>query len=127
LTVVLAKQKGSKMSKINVHYLYISVILFGVLGQSALAQPALAGNSCQGELASLANEWNAISFSPPSKPGQTIVAGKDGHVTSGGQFNYMTGLIRQARAECDRGDTASAMQDITIVRDRLDRSTHPSG
>jgi hypothetical protein len=115
------------MLSMNVRHLYVSVILFGALGQSALAQPTLAGNSCQGELVSLANEWNAISFAPPSKPGQTIVAGKEGHVTSGGQFNYMTGLIRQAHAECDRGDTASAMQDITIVRDRLERSAHPSG
>jgi hypothetical protein len=115
------------MSKINVRYFYVSVILFGALGQSALAQPALAGNSCQGELASLASEWNAVSFEPPSKPGQAIVAGKDGHVTSGGQFNYMTGLIRQAHAECDRGDASSALQDIAIVRDRLDRSAHPNG
>jgi hypothetical protein len=115
------------MLNMSARTLCASVIIFGASAQLALAQPALAGNSCQGELASLANEWNAISFAPPSKPGQAIVAAKDGHVTSGGQFNYMIGLIRQAHAECNRGDTASAMQDITIVRDRLDRSAHPSG
>lgn len=115
------------MSKINVLYLYISVFLFGALGQSALAQAAPAGSSCQGELASLANEWNAIAFAPPSKPGQAIVGSKDGHVTSGGQFNYMTGLIRQAHAECDRGDGVSAIHDIATVRDSLDRSIHPNG
>jgi hypothetical protein len=115
------------MLKVNFRILYLPAIIFGMLGQSAVAQPTLAGNSCEGALASLVNEWNAISFAPPSKPGQAIVAGKDGHVTSGGQFNYMTGLIRQARAECDRGDAAAAMQDIAVVHDRLDRSAHPNG
>jgi len=114
------------MLKTGAGVLYVSVVLFGVLNQSAVAQPTLAGNSCQGALTSLVNEWNAISFEAPSKPAQAIVAGKDGHVTTGGQFNYMTGLIRQAHQECDRGDAASAMEHIAVVRERLDRS-RPNG
>jgi hypothetical protein len=115
------------MSKITVLVFCTAISSSGVFGQSAAAQTTIADNSCRGALISLLNEWSAISFPPPSKPGQAIVTGKDGHVTSGGQFNYMTGLMRQARAECDRGDSASAMQDIAVVRDRLNRSAHPNG
>ena len=115
------------MLKTDIRILGVAMILAGALGGSAAAQPTLAGTSCQGALTSLANEWNAISFEAPSKPAQSFVNGKDGYVTSGGQFNYMTGLIRQARAECDRGDAASAMQHVTAVQDILDRSVHPKG
>jgi hypothetical protein len=114
------------MLRNDMRILGIATILTGVLAGSTSAQPTLAGNSCQGAVTSLVNEWNAISFEPPSKPGQAIVTGKDGHVTSGGQFNYMTGLIRQARMECDRGDAASAIEHIAVVHDRLDRS-RPNG
>jgi hypothetical protein len=114
------------MLRTDIRTLGVAMILAGVLGGTAAAQPTPASNSCQGAVTSLVNEWNAISFAPPSKPGQAIVAGKDGHVTSGGQFNYMTGLIRQARLECDRGDAASAMEHIAVVQDRLDRS-RPNG
>jgi hypothetical protein len=114
------------MLRTDMRILGVAIVLAGMLGGSASAQPTLTRNSCQGALTSLVNEWNAISFAPPSKPGQAIVAGKDGHVTSGGQFNYMTGLIRQARLECDRGDAASAMEHIAVVQDRLERS-RPNG
>jgi hypothetical protein len=115
-----------KMLRTDIRIFGVAMIVVGALGGSAVAQPTLAGNSCQVALTSLVNEWNAVSFAPPSKPGQAIVAGKDGHVTSAGQFAYMTGLIRQARLECDRGDTASAIEHIAVVQDRLDRS-RPNG
>jgi hypothetical protein len=115
------------MLSINTRLLPVAAISFGLLGQSAIAQTSRADASCQVALTSLVNEWNAISFAPPSKPAQTIVAGRNGYVTSGGQFNSMTELMRQARAECDRGDTASAMQDIAAVQDILGRDVHSKG
>ncbi len=115
------------MSNKQVRILYVIAFLFCVLGQFTVARPALADSSCQVALASLVNEWNAISFAPPSKPAQTIVVGRNGYVTSGGQFNSMTELMRQARAECNRGDTTSAMHDITAVQDLLSRSVQSNG
>jgi hypothetical protein len=115
------------MLKVNAVLLFAMAMVFCVVGQSATAQPVLSGNSCQGALSSLVNEWNAIAFEPPSKPAQSLVAGKDGHVTSGGQFAYMVGLMRQARAECDRGDAPAALEHIAVVRDSLGRSVHPNG
>jgi len=35
--------------------------------------------------------------------------------------------MRQARAECNRGDTTSAMHDITAVQDLLSRSVQSNG
>ena len=105
-----------------------AVRLLGVMvglaagGHPALAQPVSTTGSCQVALSALASEWNNIAFAPPSKPGQAVVAGRDGHVTSGAQFNFMAGQIRLAHVACSRGDDASAMQNIAVVRDILDRS-----
>src|ERR1700733_3111865 len=118
--------KGQKMSKTMVFALCFATSSSGVFGQSAIAQTTISEASCRGALSTLLNGWSASSFPPPSKPGQALVVGKDGHITSAGQFNYMTGLIRQARIECDRGDTASAMQNVAAVQDALDRSVHPN-
>ncbi len=111
------------MSQVNIKVLSGMVISLGVSALPTHAQAA-PGGSCQGALSALLSEWNAIAFEPPSKPGQANVAGKDGHVTSGGDYNYMTGLIRKASMECDRGEAASAMQHINAVHDRLARSSH---
>jgi hypothetical protein len=87
--------------------------------QSATAQPAPATASCRSALTALAAEWNEIAFMAPGKPGQTIVTGREGYVTTGGDFNFMVGEIRLAHVACDRGDEASAMQDIAAVQDTL--------
>jgi hypothetical protein len=113
------------MLKFNIQILSVAVILLGVSAGPAQAQ-SMQGDSCQGAMSALLSEWRAISFEPPSKPGQANVAGKDGHVTSAGQFNYMAGLIREASMECDRGDAAAAMQHINAVRDGLGRSVQPN-
>ncbi len=101
------------------------VLIAGLVagGHSAIAQPVSTAGSCQGALIALASEWNDIAFAPPSKPGQAVVAGRDGHVTTGAQFNFMAGQIRLAHIACGRGDNASAMQDIAVVRDILDHSS----
>jgi hypothetical protein len=89
--------------------------------QSAIAQPEPAG-SCRGALIALVAEWNQIAFTQPSKPAQAIVAGREGYVTTGADFNFMAGQIRSAHLACDRGDEASAMQNIATVQELLARS-----
>jgi hypothetical protein len=89
--------------------------------QSAMAQPAPTG-SCQGALSALAAEWNEIAFTQPSKPAQALVVGREGYVTTGADFNFMTGQMRSAHMACVRGDEASAMQNIAAVRDILAHS-----
>jgi len=115
------------MLKINAVSLAVAIVGCGIVGQPAQAQQVLKSETCQGALSSLMSEWNAISFAAPSKPGQGYVSGRNGHVTSGGQFNYMQGQIRQAHAACERGDGASALQHISAVRDLLDRTAKPNG
>ena len=89
--------------------------------QSAIAQPVPKG-SCRDAVTALAAEWNEIAFTQPSKPSQAIVTGRQGYVTTGADFNFMSGQIRSAHMACDRGDEATAMQDIAAVQDILAHS-----
>jgi hypothetical protein len=56
--------------------------------------PSSVGSAAQ--LDALGAEWDRIGFSPPSKPGQFRVYGRDGHVTDGPGYNTMVSLIRSA-------------------------------
>jgi hypothetical protein len=109
---------------LKAHPIVLSVLIVGLIagGQSATAQPAPAIGSCRSALTALASEWNEIAFMAPGKPGQAIVTGREGYVTTGGDFNFMVGHIRLARVACDRGDDASALRSIAAVRDILAHS-----
>jgi hypothetical protein len=51
-------------------------------------------------------EWDHAGFNAPGKPGQSRVYGRDGHVTTGGGYNFMVTLIR------------SAVNDVRELRDQ---------
>jgi hypothetical protein len=106
------------------------VVLAGVVAAAALcgavqAQAQSASSSCRASLGDLMSAWNAISFTPPSKPGQAVVSGLKGHSTTGGQYQYMEALIRRARMDCDRGDAGVSIERVTALR-RLLNATHMS-
>src|SRR3954467_14168130 len=67
-------------------------------------------------LQTLLADWDRIGFQPPSKPGQYRVYGRDGHVTSGPEYNYMISLIRTAGADARAGRKEEALTKIASVR-----------
>jgi hypothetical protein len=108
------------------------VVLAGVVAVAALcgavqAQAQSASSSCRASLGDLMSAWNAISFTPPSKPGQAVVSGMKGHSTTGGQFQYMEGLMRRARMDCDRGDAGASIERIAAVRRLLNATRLSNG
>jgi hypothetical protein len=68
------------------------------------------------ELDALAAEWNRIGFSPPSKPSQFRVYGRDGHVTDGPGYNLMVSLVRSAAVDSRQGREQEALAKIARVR-----------
>jgi hypothetical protein len=109
------------MSRLRLFCFCVVLVLGGMNGQTALAAqaPSAAAASCRVALGELAGTWTAIAFPLPSKPGQAVVRGRDGHSTTGAQFFYMVGQIRQAHRECGRGDTEAAKEHIVTVRNLL--------
>jgi hypothetical protein len=95
--------------------------------QSASAQSMAPAGSCQVALGAVVGEWREIAFNPPSKPGQAIVYGQGGHVTTGGQYNAMVFHLRAARATCDHGDAEASMHHISAVQEILGQSVHHDG
>jgi hypothetical protein len=75
---------------------------------------ASAGSAPQ--LDALGAGWDRIGFSPPSKPGQFRVYGRDGHVTDGPGYNLMVSLIRSASIDSRRGREQEALAKIARVR-----------
>jgi hypothetical protein len=67
-------------------------------------------SSCSSRMDNLANEWHAISFPTPDKPGVAVVIGRNNHEASGGQISYIQNLIRSAARLCRDGDNAQANQ-----------------
>ena len=88
----------------------------------AHAQPSAAtsGNSGHGgsaiALDALMTDWDRIGFSPPSKPMQYRVYGRDGHVTSGPEYRVMVSLIRSAFQDSDAGREQDSLMKIAKVR-----------
>jgi hypothetical protein len=97
------------------------------VAHDAPAQANVSDQTCQSALNSVISQWNQIGFEMPSKPGQAVVSGKDGHTLTGGQYGYIEGQLRVARKECDRGDSQSSLQHLSVVRDMIDRSGRPNG
>lgn len=76
--------------------------------------PSSVGSAAQ--LDALGAEWDRIGFSPPSKPGQFRVYGRDGHVTDGPGYNTMVSLIRSAAIDSSQGREQEALVKIARMR-----------
>lgn len=103
-------------------------VIIGALGAAALlgrALPveavALPQHPCTPELEELLAEWDAAGFNMPSKPGQVIVHGRNGRVSSGPEVNYMISQIRQAIWDCQHGDVQSVRARVALVTERLNK------
>ena len=103
--------------------LVIGLVAVGVMfGPSSFAQPAGANVTCSAQLESLAAEWDRIGFAAPSKPGQQLVVGRHGHVSSGPEVAYIRGQIGLAARACREGRQQEATMQIEKARALLDRT-----
>ena len=101
-------------------------IVIGALGAAALlgrALPveavALPQHPCTPALEQLLADWDAAGFENPSKPGQMIVHGQNGRVSSGPEVTYMTDQIRQAVWDCRHGNVAAVRERAALVAEQL--------
>jgi hypothetical protein len=70
-------------------------------------------------LNALLAEWDEAGFSPPGKPGQYRVYGRNGFVTSGPGYNAMVFLIRSAVADSRAGRDLDAAMKVAKARSLL--------
>jgi hypothetical protein len=70
-------------------------------------------------LQALVADWERLGLSPPSKPAQHRVYGRDGYVTSGPQYNAMVSLIRSATADSRGRRDQDALTKIAKVQSLL--------
>ena len=70
-------------------------------------------------LTGLFAEWNRAGFAAASKPGQAVVYGRNGYVTSGPGYNTMASLIRSAAIDTQDGRAQDAAVKITKARSLL--------
>lgn len=101
-------------------------VVIGARGAAALlgrALPveavALPQHPCTPALEQLLAEWDAAGFEVPSKPGQMIVHGRNGRVSSGGEVIYMTNQIRQAVWDYHHGNVPAVRERVALVAERL--------
>lgn len=90
-----------------------------LLGRALPAEAALPVHPCTAGLNQLLAAWNEAGFETPSKPGQAIVHGRNGRVSSGQEVAYMASQIRQAIIECQHGNVAAVQERVALVSDRL--------
>jgi hypothetical protein len=89
-----------------------------MLGLALPAIAALPAHPCIGELNRLIGEWNAAGFQP-SKPGQQLVRGRNGQVSSGPEVTRMVSEIRQAIQDCQHGDVQAVQQRVARLTEQL--------
>lgn len=70
-------------------------------------------------LTALFAEWDRAGFAAPSKPGQSLVHGRNGYVTSGPGYNAMVSLIRSAANDTREGRDHDAAAKIAKARSLL--------
>ena len=80
---------------------------------------ALPQHPCTPALEQLLEDWDAAGFEMPSKPGQMIVHGRNGRVSSGGETTYMISQIRQAVWDCRHGNVPAVRERVALVAERL--------
>jgi hypothetical protein len=103
--------------------LAIGIIGLALIGPAAAAESGEARGACQQALNALQSEWQAIGYPMPAKPAQAQVVARDGRVATAGQVNYLRGQIQLATKECAAGNTASALQRVAAIRNRLETPT----
>ena len=101
-------------------------VVIGALGAAALLGRALPVEAvplpqhpCTPALEQLLAEWDVAGFENPSKPGQMIVHGRNGRVSSGPEVTYMTNQIRQAAWDCRHGNVPAVRERVALVAERL--------
>ena len=101
-------------------------IVIGALGAAALLGRALPVEAaappqhpCTPALEQLLADWDAAGFDMPSKPGQMIVHGRKGRVSTGPEVTYMTDQIRQAVWDCRHGNVAAVRERAALVAEQL--------
>src|ERR1700732_1054160 len=101
-------------------------VIIGALGAAVLLGRALPVEAvplpqhpCTPALEQLLAEWDAAGFEMPSKPGQMIVHGRNGRVSSGPQGTYMTNQIRQVIWYCHHGNVQAVRERVALVAKRL--------
>jgi hypothetical protein len=78
-------------------------------------------------LNALLAEWDEADFSPPSKPSQYRVYGRNGFVTSGPGYNALVSLIRSAIADSRAGRDRDAATKAAEARSLLASSNLRKG
>ena len=90
-----------------------------------LAQTNTAGRPCHEVLWELVEQWNAIGYPEPAKPGQMRVIGHSGHENSGPEVSYMRTQIRLALRDCENGKEESVRRLVKVVYELLNST--PNG
>ena len=70
-------------------------------------------------LDALLAEWNQAAFTPPVKPAQYLVYGRNGYVTSGPGYGVMVSSIRAAVIAVHEGRDTEAKANIDRARSLL--------
>jgi len=83
----------------------------GAASDAAASKVHLTASS-EAALSTLLAEWNQAGFTPPSKPSQYRVYGRNGYATSGPRYNAMAALIRSAVADAEQGRDSDAATHI---------------
>ena len=98
------------------HILFVAA---AVIGLSAPAHAQTESYSCRADLAALMQQWQQQGVDAPSKPSQGRAVTRDGRVLSGAEATAMNNAVRFAAADCEKGDSQSAQQEIAVVRTKL--------
>ncbi len=122
MTTGKARSKFSTIARCFVAGGFLGVALLAGQVASA-ASAALPQHACTPELEELLADWQAAGFETPSKPSQAIVHGRDGRIAAGPEVTAMASQIRQAIADCQRGDVEAVRQRVAFVTDRLHRQS----
>jgi hypothetical protein len=93
------------------------------------SQPTYSGARAEvtSSLTVLLAEWDRAAFSPPSRPSQYRVYGRNGYVTSGPGYNAMVSLIRSAVKDSREGRDREAAPKIGSARHLLAASKARQG
>ncbi len=82
--------------------------------------PAVPGSSAA-PLSALLQDWDRAGFAAPTKPAQARIYGRNGYVTSGGEYHAMVSLLQVAIRDSNEGRDEAALGKITQVRALFDR------
>ena len=74
-------------------------------------------------LNALLTEWDQAGFTPPSKPAQYRVYGRNGYVTTGSGYGVMVSSIRAAITAVHAGHDDEALANIDRAKSMLAKAT----